>query len=126
MRPKFRVWIWDIPNEKWNCYPVEGLVWEYNPDKLFVRFKENEYPGICYMRVDVADIDAPILEQFTGKLDVDGKEIYEGDIIEFISLDFDGFGGGKKIIPVEYNCGEFFPLRKLHGYDIKVIGTIHD
>ena len=68
--------------------------------------------------------------QFTGLYDANGKEIYEGDIIQFIEDD-----NGLKSYAVEYDCAQFSPIFVLAVSKIvvnrrieetEVIGNIHD
>lgn len=80
---------------------------------------KTEY-GLQYFYVDPATIG-----QFTGLLDADGKEIYEGDIIK---IEDEGVTLKPKV--VGFNNGMFgaddFSLAYYGGNIIKVMGNIHD
>ena len=86
------------------------------------------------------DVNPATVGQFTGLYDNDGKEIYEGDLIEVNGRLFgvvewhkDGyFFINDTIVGVRNDGGEYSPIGEMvryfsnHGHDFSVIGNIHD
>lgn len=99
-------------------------------NKWFMEISENVWRGL----------QEGSLGQFTGLYDKDGKEIYEGDLIEVNGRLFgvvewhkDGyFFINDTIVGVRSDGGEYSPIGKMvryfsnQGHDFSIIGNIHD
>lgn len=117
---KFRAWD-NLLNKMLVVYrisfdgPVDGVqVHCYLDDRGAEGSTEYAYDG-----------DGLILEQFTGLKDVNGNEIYEGDILENRKYrSIVKFANGKFLADVVGTISRFDLIGETHGS--KVIGNVHD
>jgi uncharacterized phage protein (TIGR01671 family) len=116
-----------------------------NPEYFYITgegrgFTCEHLKGMYSDRYEYMGADRFILEQFTGLLDKNGKEIYEGDIVEFQAKDgsdwtmpFEiGFKDGRFAVVNIAPAKSLFKAMKdycfsdeVFGSNMKIIGHIH-
>lgn len=119
--PKFRAW---LKLDK-QMLPVESIIFEGN--FINVRLRQKIWVSRIFHGIE--------LMQFTGLHDVNGKEIYEGDIVK-VPEDYDKFGrNAGEILKVAFNNGCFRlkrPNSKGRGFyfeddnTVTIIGNIYE
>jgi len=124
---KFRAWgikesimhtvaeiVWMAAYGKWYGPGVGSGIWFIDP----------EYKGErSHNKVD------SYLMQFTGLTDKNGKEIYEGDIVESVDeLSNDQYQVDDRVFTeaVELKAGAFYPVCNMPSEEFEVIGNIHE
>ena len=97
-------------NKKMNKRQIKFRFWS-PAGKAFI--KEYKYSGFVDELFDEKDFDTLIPQQFTGLIDKNGAEVYEGDIINF-SCDYTMDLSDRDVI--EYKNQEVYYDEKLAGF----------
>lgn len=117
---KFRVW--DIERE---CYVDEAELAGITPDGKYILYIEEE-------EISRLEIDENYVVEFdTGLKDKNGKEIYEGDIVEYTTCYYGKEKRHRKVVEwSEWDSDDFGEPHNL-GYSnlsecMEVIGNVHE
>jgi len=97
---------------------------EYNKEMDYTEmFRKPWQKGLEDFFEYIGDTPLNKIMQYTGEIDKNGKEIYEGDIISGLN----GFGNTDKT-NIEFHDGGFWPLcaDEFEWDDIEVIGNIYE
>lgn len=96
---------------KFRCWDWKRKKLIYSIEKYLEAFFEEYFAGDNF-------------EQYTGLKDKNGKEIYEGDVVEY---------GNRNMAIVRFEQGGFYPFSEQYndfgcpyGEDVKIIGNIHE
>ena len=104
---KFRVWNTEM--SKW----VTGDITNYYDRGAYWFISNDEFK----------------VSQYTGLKDKNGKEIYEGDVVEWEDSMAEETYGGKTIYPnevVEFKGGAFYPVCMMPENEFEIIGNIYE
>ena len=115
---------------------IKFRVWDKNENRYFIDGKDGYLANLlCCNDWDMFDPDDYVWEQFTGLKDVDGKDIYEGDIVHGYDQEpdrDDGYIGSSVTDVVNFKYGAFwigdswYKTMVMTPPIVEVIGNVHE